>query len=167
MPSLTLFLVIAVCVAAPLMLIYVQLRKMTPGVQPRNLDHEAAKHRLILNAYERLSLLCERIQPDKLAQRLQSPQLSAAALSRSMIIAIHQEFDHNITQQIYVSDELWNIITIAKDEAMYDIIQMTSTLPPDTLSQDLTQLLMQYKDQSKLNLALQAIRKEAKQYVKI
>ena len=84
-----------------------------------------------------------------------------------MIIAIHQEFDHNITQQIYVSDELWNIITIAKDEAMYDIIQMTSTLPPDTPSQDLTQQLMQSRDQSKLNLALQAIRKEAKQYVKI
>lgn len=125
------------------------------------------QHKLMINAYERLVLLCERIQPDKLAIRLQSPQLSAQALSQAMIVAIHQEFEHNITQQIYISENLWNILCLTKDEVIFDIIQTSAELPPDTESRTLTQKLLEKKQESPLNQALKAIRKEAHQYVKI
>lgn len=168
MTSLSIIFISIICISVPLVLIYLQLKKLIPSdAAPLNPENEAAKQRLVINAYERLALLCERIQPDKLAQRLQSPQLTAQAMSQSMIVMIQQEFDHNITQQIFVSDSLWNIISIAKDESLFDIIETTSTLPSTAESRELTQLLMQTKTESKLNLALSAIRKEAKQYVKV
>lgn len=123
-------------------------------------------NQIILNAYERLVLLCERIQPDKLAIRLQSPQLNVQTLSQAMIVAIHQEFDHNVTQQIYISENLWNIICISKDEAIFEIIQTAGELDPNAESQLLTQQLLEKKQESRLNQALLAIRKEANHYVK-
>lgn len=122
---------------------------------------------LILNAYERLALLCERIQPGPLAMRLQTNQLNAQALSQAMIVALQQEYDHNITQQIYISEKLWNIILLARDEAIYEIIRTAGELPPDTEGKILTQKLMEQRENSSLNKALQAVRKEAKLYVKL
>jgi len=124
-------------------------------------------YKTVLNAYERLVLLCERIQPDKLAIRLQSPQLTNHALSQAMIVAIHQEFEHNITQQIYISENLWNIICLSKDEVIFEIIQTSGELQPDSESRILTQKLLEKKQDSPLNHALKAIRKEAHVYAKI
>lgn len=124
------------------------------------------KQKLQINAYERLALLCTRIQPDKLALRMQSPTLNVQSLSQALIVGIQQEFDHNVTQQIFVSESLWSIITLAKEEALYEVMKATADLEPEEDSSQLTQLLLQKGDQSKLNIALQAIRKEAKNYVK-
>jgi len=124
-------------------------------------------HKVVINAYERLILLCERIQPDKLAIRFQSPHLTAQELSQAMIVAVHQEFEHNVTQQIYISENLWNIICLTKDEVIFEIIQTTAELPPESEGRILTQKLLEQKQQSPINQALKAIRKEAHQYVKI
>lgn len=69
---------------------------------------------LKLQAYERLALFCERISADNLTYRLSNSSSSAGSLSNAMIIAIQQEWEHNLSQQIYVSDKLWEIISLAK-----------------------------------------------------
>ena len=97
---------------------------------------------------------------------MQSPTLNVQSLSQALIVGIQQEFDHNVTQQIFVSESLWSIITLAKEEALYEVMKATADLEPEEDSSQLTQLLLQKGDQSKLNIALQAIRKEAKNYVK-
>lgn len=151
-----------------LLFIYLFFKKNLGIYLREKLDRIPDSHTgLILNAYERLALLCERIQPGPLAMRLQTSQLNAQALSQAMIVAIQQEFDHNITQQIYISEKLWNIILLSRDEAIYEIIQTAGELSPDTEGKTLTQKLMEQRQNSSLNKALQAIRKEAKLYVKV
>jgi hypothetical protein len=166
------FILLAVTVTIPLILIYQAINKHTaanivPLSSPAPSDLQAERQKLILNAYERLALLCDRIQPDKLAMRLQTPDLSAQELSQMMIVTIQQEFDHNITQQIFVSEPLWNILSLSKDEALYEIIQVLSTLSAHAPAKELTEALMKNKDRSSLNTAAVAIRTEAKDHVKI
>lgn len=68
-----------------------------------------------LQAYERMALFLERITPSKLLIRV-SPISSDEDTYESLLVAtIEQEFEHNLSQQIYVSDECWNIIVAAKN----------------------------------------------------
>lgn len=76
---------------------------------------------LRLQAYERLALFLERIDPSKLLIRI-SPQSSNKHDYENYVIAqIEQEYEHNLTQQIYVSSECWNIITTAKNATIQTI----------------------------------------------
>lgn len=80
---------------------------------------------LRLQACERLILLCERISIPNLISRLRTERATVNDLRMAMIIAIQQEFEHNITQQLYVSDNLWNIIILARNNTA-DIVNMVA-----------------------------------------
>ena len=68
-----------------------------------------------LQAYERMALFLERISPGKLLIRVK-PNTSDKNSYESLLIAnIEQEYEHNISQQIYISDECWNVITASKN----------------------------------------------------
>jgi len=56
-----------------------------------------------MQAYERLILLCERISIPDLILRLNTSKMDSMTLQSAIMIAIKQEFDHNLTQQTYVS----------------------------------------------------------------
>ena len=71
-----------------------------------------------LGAYERLSVLLDRIQLAKVFLRVSGESMRGNDLHIAMIIAVEQEFEHNVSQQIYVSHELWEIISMAKNEAI-------------------------------------------------
>ncbi len=76
---------------------------------------------LRLQAYERLALFLERIDPAKLLIRI-TPQSSSKHDYEDYVIAqVEQEYEHNLTQQIYVSAECWNIITTAKNATIQTI----------------------------------------------
>jgi hypothetical protein len=78
---------------------------------------------LKLQAYERLILFCERITFENLSYRLVHTDMGVRELQNAMLIAIQQEFEHNITQQIYVSENLWKIIQLAKEQMQAHISQ--------------------------------------------
>ena len=71
---------------------------------------------LKLQAYERLVLFCERISIDNLIYRINQTNMNGKELQHALLIAIQQEFEHNLTQQIYVSENLWKIIRLTKDQ---------------------------------------------------
>jgi hypothetical protein len=71
-----------------------------------------------LQAYERMSLFCARIELAQLLMRTHSSGMLAGQLKNMMIATIEEEFTHNITQQMYMSDDLWNLILLAKAEAI-------------------------------------------------
>ena len=76
---------------------------------------------LRLQAYERLALFLERVDPAKLLIRI-TPQSSNKHDYEDYVIAqVEQEYEHNLTQQIYVSAECWNIITTAKNATIQTI----------------------------------------------
>ncbi|MGS2726500.1 DUF7935 family protein [Psychroserpens sp. BH13MA-6] len=98
----------------------------------KDLQKEALPMRL--QAYERMSLFLERIKPSKLLLRV-NPNSSNKEDYESLLIAnIEQEFDHNLAQQIYVTDQCWNITATAKN-ATIQMIRKT-TISEDVDSAD-------------------------------
>ncbi len=70
---------------------------------------------LRLQAYERIALLLERISPAKLLTRMAPVGEDKESYESLLIHTIDQEFEHNLTQQIYVSDDCWNTVKAAKN----------------------------------------------------
>lgn len=69
---------------------------------------------LRLQAYERLTLFLERISPNKLLLRVKPMSSNKNDYEALLIESIQQEMEHNLTQQIYVSEKCWGVITTAK-----------------------------------------------------
>lgn len=78
---------------------------------------------LRLQAYERLTLLLERIDPNKLLIRVKPFSDELQKYETLLIQNIDNEYEHNLTQQIYVSPECWNVISAAKNATMQVIRQ--------------------------------------------
>lgn len=78
-----------------------------------------------LQAYERMALFLERINPSKLVLRITSVNNDINAYSQSLINTIEQEFEHNLAQQIYISDQCWSVITASKNATIL-IIKKTA-----------------------------------------
>lgn len=95
-----------------------------------------------LQAYERLMMFCERIQIPGLLYRLKSGQTSARMLENSLLVGIQQEFDHNLSQQIYVSEQLWKIIQLSKDQLIAFIMDQRSSLGDQASGEDLSRQLL-------------------------
>lgn len=119
---------------------------------------------LRLQAYERLSLFCERISLPGLILRLRTDGMQTNELQMALMLAVQKEFEHNITQQVYVSEQLWEIIKIAKD----DVVNMTNLvaqdLNPQSDSREYSRAIFNFLDQRgiiPLDKALIAIKKEA------
>lgn len=92
----------------------------------RYLVQKEAQQKLLpirLQAYERLTLLLERIDPNKLLIRVKPFSDEIEKYENLLINNIEQEFDHNITQQIYVTPECWNLINAAKNATIHVIRQ--------------------------------------------
>ena len=81
------------------------------------LQKEAQKDALPLRlqAYERMSLYLERIKPTNLLIRIIPLTNDKNEYENLVISQIEQEFEHNLTQQIYMSDKCWTIIVTAKN----------------------------------------------------
>ncbi len=91
---------------------------------------------LKLQAYERLILLCERIDITDLVLRLKAPGTSAVELRSALLVAVQQEFEHNLTQQLYISEELWQVLLAMKAKTMDMIITAGEGLPLETSAEE-------------------------------
>ncbi len=70
-----------------------------------------------LQAYERMSLFCSRIEIGQLVSNTNTnPGISAELYKTQLILSVEDEFNHNVTQQVYMTDDLWNIILLSKKE---------------------------------------------------
>ncbi|WP_213522583.1 hypothetical protein [Nonlabens sp.] len=76
-------------------------------------------------AYERLVLFLERIKPASLVVRTKSGNMTKADYEQTLIAAIELEFEHNIAQQVYVSEECWNVIRAVKNTTIQQIRQVS------------------------------------------
>ncbi|HEY9221719.1 MAG TPA: hypothetical protein VIO43_09115 [Lutibacter sp.] len=94
-----------------------------------------------LQAYERMALFLERINPSKLVLRITSVNNDINAYSQSLINTIEQEFEHNLAQQIYISDQCWSVITASKNATIH-IIKKTAEENTVTKAQELREALI-------------------------
>lgn len=96
---------------------------------------------LRLQAYERMALFLERITPSKLLIRVTPISSNREDYESLLIQNIEQEFEHNLSQQIYLSDECWNIITAAKN-ATIQLIRKASLLEKTNTANKLREVVL-------------------------
>ncbi|WP_298411147.1 hypothetical protein [Hydrotalea sp.] len=136
----------------------------SPILSPSN---DANTQLMQLQAYERLVLLVDRIAIPNLVSRLNTPGTSAMETQVLLTQTIKQEFEHNITQQIYVSADAWKAVKNLKDQNIYIINQLAQNLSPDASGTDLNKLLLEYmmtdKKGNLCEVASEIISHEAKQ----
>jgi len=124
-------------------------------------DNQKEALPLRLQAYERLALLLERINPAKLLVRVSPTNNDKVAYQNLLIQHIEQEFEHNITQQVYVTDDLWTMLLTAKNTIVQNIRKTTldeSVTSADQLSEKILSNLLD--GQSASSLALSFLKSE-------
>lgn len=130
----------------------------------------ASTQPLQLAAYERLVILADRIAIPNLVSRSSQPGLSKTEMQQLLTQTIKQEFDHNISQQIYVSADAWEAVRNLKDQNIHLINQVASVLPAEANGLDLNKKILDFvlnQPQGPLHTLVQeAISAEAKKLMK-
>jgi len=143
--STVLTVVIAVIIGLFIaVLIYLQQKI---GVATKSIDKDTKI--LKLQAYERLILLANRIAVPGLITRLQNDGKSNSTLSATdqqllLVSTIKEEFEHNVTQQLYVSKTAWDAVTNFKEKNILLIHQAAATLPTRSNAGELNRLLISF-----------------------
>ncbi len=96
-----------------------------------------------LNAYERFALFLERIHPDSMILRVQLSGMTVSDLHLALLANIREEFEHNVSQQIYVSPELWIFIKNSKESLVQFINSCSSKIPDDLPAIELAKVILE------------------------
>jgi hypothetical protein len=96
-----------------------------------------------LQAYERIVLFLERISLESLLLRVSTPDISAKQLHSAMLSAIRSEFEHNLSQQIYMSQQAWEVVRNARSNMIKLINSEAENLTPDATGMALSKKLLE------------------------
>ncbi|MGC9151695.1 MAG: hypothetical protein ACP5F6_08050 [Microbacter sp.] len=118
---------------------------------------------LQLQAYERLTLFLERMIPDQLVTRFPTNQLTTIQLQTKILESIRKEYEHNLSQQLYVGNDVWIMVQHAKES----MVQLVNTCAAQYRAEDsgiqlATQLLNTYHavDETPVEVAVDLLKKE-------
>jgi len=119
-----------------------------------------------LQAYERIVLFLERISPNSLIMRIHRPDLTAHQLQLELISNIRDEFEHNLSQQVYMSSQAWEMIREAKEEVIKLINSSMLNFDNQSTAIDLSQKI--FENISKTNKlpttdAIEFVKKEIRE----
>ena len=112
---------------------------------------------LRLQAYERLTLFLERISPNNLFARVYQPGFTARDFHIELLSNIRSEFEHNVTQQIYVSSEAWDKVKTAKEEIVKMINTSASAIDPNAKGAELSRTVLEEMMKEETNVSQKAI----------
>lgn len=119
-----------------------------------------------MQAYERITLFLERISPQNLLVRLNNPAYSAKDFHKILLDEIRNEYNHNVSQQVYMSEEVWNLVRNAKEDLVIQINEAAGALKDDATSIELARQIFQSgldKKVEPLSHALSELKKEIQQ----
>lgn len=121
---------------------------------------------LRLQAYERMALLLERISLSNLVTRVHKSGMSARLLQSEMNKAIRAEFEHNLSQQIYVTNQAWDAVKTAKEETIKAINIASTKVSDEASGMDLVNVLFDLitkVEKLPTDIALEIVKLEARQ----
>ncbi|NJO89416.1 MAG: hypothetical protein HC831_11010 [Chloroflexia bacterium] len=96
-----------------------------------------------LQAYERIIMFLERISPGNLITRVQEAGMSAKQLQMQLLRQIRAEFEHNISQQLYISSESWELTKNSKENLIKLINVASKDMQPDASGIDLSRAILE------------------------
>ncbi|NBO60871.1 MAG: hypothetical protein EBU82_07875 [Flavobacteriia bacterium] len=131
---LALVIVAILCISAMLIQSYWH-QKRTNLKDALLLQSELLKERqsstlpLKMEAFQRAILYLERMNPTSLVLRLSDPSISAKAMEAVLLKALRDEYDHNVAQQLFISEGSWKLLKTAKEETVRLISLVAEQLP--------------------------------------
>ncbi len=111
-----------------------------------------------LQAYERMALFLERISPNNLLIRLNGRAVNVTDFQQLMLAEIREEFSHNLSQQVYMSDEAWTTIKNAMNETVALINLSAKDLAPDAPALELSKRIFEVVMNKGVNSSDEALR---------
>lgn len=120
-----------------------------------------------LRAYERIVLFLSRIEPKSLLLRFDFAGMTVLQLQQMLLQAVRDEYDHNVSQQIYISKEAWALVVNAREGLTQLVNTCASQLNAQADAMELANLLLAAyasNAQSPIDLAINYIKNEMKQY---
>ncbi|WP_374949538.1 hypothetical protein [Mucilaginibacter sp.] len=99
---------------------------------------------LRLQAYERLILFTDRINPANLLIRMNGNGYTAAELHSLIVAEIRNEYQHNVTQQLYVSDRAWAVTKRVKEDTLSMVNTAIKALPESATGLDLGRIVLNH-----------------------
>lgn len=132
-----------------LLLTYLMLSNFTENDENRRryyLRKETQKQSLPIRfqAFERLTLFLERITPNSLLVRIPSKGLTASEYQNLLLKTIRNEYEYNLSQQIYVSEEAWQMVVTAKSATVSIVNRVANELPKDASGVDLSKKILEH-----------------------
>ena len=118
---------------------------------------------LRLQAYERVVLFVERVNPSNLLTRLNGSEFSAAELHSVIVSEIRSEFQHNVTQQIYISSRAWQLVKRVKDDTLSVVNNAIKAMPDNATGLELSKTILahiSHLDDNPYEIATNLIRKD-------
>jgi glutamine synthetase len=118
-----------------------------------------------LQAYERIMLFLERINPEHLVVRLAGNYTDPLLLQKALLQSIRDEYEHNLVQQLYVSDDVWQALSDARNQISQLVNeaarQTDRQAPAPELAATILQAWMQVKDDP-IALAIKTVKKDVR-----
>lgn len=119
-----------------------------------------------IQAYERICLFLERISPQNMLLRLNVPGMSAREFHKMLLDEIRNEYNHNVSQQIYMSEDVWNLVKNAKEDLIIQINEASQSMHEGATSIDLAKKIFELAMDKKVDPmghALSEVKKEIQQ----
>ncbi len=119
-----------------------------------------------LQAYERMALFLERISPQNLLIRLNNQGYTARDFQKILLDEIRNEYNHNVSQQVYMSEQVWDQVKNAKEDLIILINEASSRVTIDSSSLDLSKKIFEMvmdKKVDPIGHALSELKKEIQQ----
>ena len=111
-----------------------------------------------LQAYERMALFLERISPNNLLIRLNGRTGSMVEFQQLMLAEIREEFSHNLSQQVYMSDEAWTVVKNAMNETVALINLSARDLAPNAPALELSKRIFEVIIEKNVNPSDEALK---------
>ncbi len=111
-----------------------------------------------LQAYERMALFLERISPNNLLIRLNGRAGNVLAFQQLMLAEIREEFSHNLSQQIYMSDQAWTVVKNAMNETVAIINLSARDLAPNSPALEISKRIFEVIMEKNVNPSDEALR---------
>ena len=96
-----------------------------------------------LHAYERMALFLERMSPQNLLIRINTGPMGAREFQQLLLAEIRNEYNHNVSQQIYISEAVWEQIKNAKEDLVVMINDAAQEVPVGSTSLDLAKKIIE------------------------
>jgi len=119
-----------------------------------------------LQAYERMCLFLERMAPNSLIPRLNVGELTSSEFHAVLLNEIREEYNHNVSQQVYMSEEAWEMVKNAKEDLIVTINNAASEFAEENESLELSRKIFEIymnKDPDPIVTALNFIKSEIRE----